>query len=307
MSVSNQQVAHSWAHGTPAKGSNLKTDGVTLTSYSTTIAARLDDVIYISSDNMSPSTGRHLSYARQAVNHERERIFRTPAFSWSGSNPAATHEALTIPAAREAIQTLDAAMSATRTRKQTKLDAIAAYLQERERIQTHAARFNVKLPDMPEYALDLATVTEYADRKAAERARLEATRQAAALKQQKADAKQFKIWLTTGAGRCPASYQRREWDQLSAGQPATDYITIHDGLILTSQGAECPLDHAVKALRFWQSRRGEPYHTNGHVIHLGAFILDSIAEDGTVKAGCHTFTAAEINRFIAQWHDTLAL
>jgi hypothetical protein len=168
---------------------------------------------------------------------------------------------------------------------------------------------------MPEYEVNIKAVEQYQERKAAAAAAKEAARIKAQKKQQKEDKKQFNLWLTTGAGRCPHSFIER----------GNDFITIKtDSLILageplykviTSQGAECPLDHAIKALKLYRSRDISdhntilftPYRTNGHKIPLGIFTLDSIDTIGTVKAGCHTFTAKEIQRFINQWREVLGL
>ena len=330
------QVIHIWAHQgqeSARNGSNVSFDGPALYSYSTTIAAIIDGIVYISDNNMSVTTAKHIRAASSATRHLEQ--FRTTAFSWFGNNPRLTHDAMIQPAARDAVKTLNYALENTKTRKQTKLNAIMAYIQERERIVTHAARFNVSV-NMPDIQAGPEAIAEYQERKAAERAAAEAVRLKAQKKQQKEDAKQFKIWLTTGAGRCPASYSRAVsyYGTTTGAGRGTDFITLKpDSLliaagtaqykIVTSQGAECPLDHAIKALRFWiksnyqerdtltgsarYTQRWTPYHTNGHKIPLGIFTLDSIDESGTVKAGCHTFTAAEIQRFIDQWREVLVL
>lgn len=324
MSTNNQQVAHAWAHGAAAKGGNLKSDGVSLTSYYTTIAAIIDGVYYISANTMSPSTGRHISYARQAVPGEwpNPNVFFTTAFSWSGSNPALTHEAMILPAARSAVSHLEYELGRAKTKKKTKLDAIAAYIQERERIVAHAARFNVQVI-MPEMVLSDDAINQYQEQKRIAEEKKEAARIKAQKKQQKEDKKQFNIWLTTGAGRCPSSFIERGNDFITIKSTLApradnqqDYdMSAHIYTVSTSQGAECPLEHAVKALRFYKSLElgdkapfvYQPYHTNGHKIPLGHFTLESIDEAGTVKAGCHTFTAKEISRFIAQWREVLGL
>ena len=310
------QVIHIWAHQgreSARNGSNVHFSGPELYSYSTTIAAIIDGVVYISANNMSVTTAKHISAASSATRHLDQ--FRTHAFSWSGSNPRLTHDAMIQPEAQDAIKTLEYALENTRTRKQTKLNAINEYMQRRKYILDHAARVGVTVV-MPEYEVNIKAVEQYQERKAAAAAAKEAARIKAQKKQQKEDKKQFNLWLTTGAGRCPYSFQER----------GNDFITIKNydksaaattRYVVTSQGAECPLDHAVKALKFYELQRNfegkinapmyKPYHTNGHKIPLGHFTLDSIDESGTVKAGCHTFTAKEIQRFINQWREVLGL
>lgn len=313
--MNNRQVAHAWAHGQSGKGSNLYSDGQTLTSYRTTIAAKIDDVIYISADNMSPTTGRHLSYTRQAINYERSTIFRTPAFSWSGSNPALTHEAMILPAVRRAIQELESALTNIRTRQSTKNAAIMEYNARREEIEALAARVGVTLPDMSRIEATPEAIAQYQEEKRQAEERKEQARIAAAKKQQAEDAEQFKEWLQGVPVQFPRPYHRHG---------GTDYIKVSIGgdKVITSQGAEAPLEHVKKALRFYESRRNKAqyvqadgstdyrfldYHTNGHKIPLGIFTLDSIDEQGNVKAGCHYFKAAEIARFQDQWREVLQL
>lgn len=308
------QVIHIWAHQgqeSARNGSNVHFNGPALYSYSTTIAAIIDGIVYISDINMSITTAKHIRAAGSATRHLEQ--FRTTAF-WFGSNPRLTHEAMIQPAARSAVQTLEYALTNSKTRKATKERQVQEYIQERERITTHAARFNVSV-FMPEMTAGPEAVAQYQEAKRIADEKKEAARLKAQKKQQREDKKQFKVWLTTGAGRCPYSFQERGNDFITL---KPDSLLIAAGTaqykIVTSQGAECPLDHAVKALKFWSSRlnspfgkKFEPYHTNGHKIPLGHFTLDSIDESGTVKAGCHTFTAKEIQRFINQWREVLGL
>ena len=64
----------------------------------------------------------------------------------------------------------------------------------------------------------------------------------------------------------------------------------------TSQGADVPWSHAVKAFRFIRLcvERGEAFHTNGRVIRVGHFTVDYITADGDMKAGCHRFAWADM-------------
>ena len=64
----------------------------------------------------------------------------------------------------------------------------------------------------------------------------------------------------------------------------------------TSQGADVPWSHAVKAFRFIRLcvEKGEAFHTNGRVIRVGHFTVDYITADGDMKAGCHRFAWADM-------------
>ena len=312
------QVIHLWAHqsqDSARNGSTVHFDGPELYSYSTTIAAIIDGIVYISENNMSASTAKHICMASSATSHMDR--FSTCAFSWSGRNPSLTHEAMILPCVKAAEDTLKYALQNTRTRAKTKLAAIVAYNNEKQRIQGHAGRFHVALPVMTEIEAAPDAVKKYEEAAAAATHLREVARIKAQKKQQKEDKKQFDIWLATGAGRCPYSFHERGNDFITI-KIVDNNRTDETGAkyeIITSQGARCPLNHAVKALKFYRSRDISdhntilftPYHTNGHKIPLGVFTLDSIDEAGTVKAGCHTFTAQEIDRFINQWQEVLGL
>ena len=74
---------------------------------------------------------------------------------------------------------------------------------------------------------------------------------------------------------------------------------ITGGKLETSQGADVPLVHAVKAFRFIKlvKERGQGWQRNGAQVRVGHFTLDSIDTDGNMKAGCHNF----------EWQDIEAL
>jgi hypothetical protein len=76
----------------------------------------------------------------------------------------------------------------------------------------------------------------------------------------------------------------------------------------TSHGADVPWDHAVKAFRFIRLcvERGEAFHTNGRTVRVGPFKVDSIAANGDMKAGCHSF-AWEVMRELAEREGVLTL
>jgi hypothetical protein len=66
----------------------------------------------------------------------------------------------------------------------------------------------------------------------------------------------------------------------------------------TSRGARVPVSHAIRGLRFVRAvvARGEAFQTNGHTFHLGHYKIDRIDLDGTLTAGCHVISLAEIER-----------
>jgi hypothetical protein len=58
----------------------------------------------------------------------------------------------------------------------------------------------------------------------------------------------------------------------------------------TSRGANCPFKHAVVAFLKAQECRAasKAWHRNGQQIRVGVFGVDSIDEQGNMRAGCHT-------------------
>jgi len=68
------------------------------------------------------------------------------------------------------------------------------------------------------------------------------------------------------------------------------------GRVETSRGAQVPISHAILGLRFVRAvvARGEAFQTNGKTFHLGHYKIDHIDVDGTLTAGCHVISLAEI-------------
>ena len=70
----------------------------------------------------------------------------------------------------------------------------------------------------------------------------------------------------------------------------------------TTGGARVPTEHVRKAwpliARLYAAGMTEPvYLNNGHAIPLGHYRIDRIDCDGTLVAGCHQFSRAEVERF----------
>lgn len=89
--------------------------------------------------------------------------------------------------------------------------------------------------------------------------------------------------------------QRREFDDLLRSKIM---MRVEGEEILTSLGARFPIEHGKRAFAFILEHRmrGQAWETNGHKIHLGHFIIDSIDAAGNVKAGCHLVQWEEIER-----------
>lgn len=304
--ATNQQVAHIWAQGNRAssKGSNFYCESNRLYSYHTCVGMIEGGVIFLSADNMTSSTAKQLSYARHAANY---RYFASPAFSY-GTWDAPSVEQCIQSAAEAHAEDFKALC-----RKRSNLeDAIESYTARTREIELVAARFQVEVCDMPEATGDLkAAAKKHAAQEKARKAEALQRQEEKERAQRIIDQGQLDAWLQRGEGSCPYIFTR----PLYRGTHG-DLITIKGDVVVTSQGAEAPLEHVRKAVAFYlaSSNRYDnagngpffaPYHTNGHKIHLGHFTLESIDEAGNVKAGCHFFKAAELARFIAQWREVM--
>ncbi len=113
-------------------------------------------------------------------------------------------------------------------------------------------------------------------------------------KEREIERAKFEQWQAGVAGVfCPRSYQR----DARGGA----YLRIVGDKVQTSQGADVPLAHAVKAFKVAKAIRARCYFTemseadrktvawkrNGKTIRVGLFQVDEILVDGSFKAGCH--------------------
>lgn len=88
------------------------------------------------------------------------------------------------------------------------------------------------------------------------------------------------------------------------GLPPMLRVSTRGNTIQTSHGAEIPLDHGTRALRFirivWakaQTYSFDKAQGNPAAVHVGHFTIDAITATH-VRAGCHNFERAEIEQFM---------
>jgi hypothetical protein len=82
---------------------------------------------------------------------------------------------------------------------------------------------------------------------------------------------------------------------------------ITGGTLETSQGAEVPLTHAIRAFRFLKLCRekgqADPafdgWRANGKTLPVGHFRVDQVDREGNFRAGCHRINWAEVARLAA--------
>lgn len=87
-------------------------------------------------------------------------------------------------------------------------------------------------------------------------------------------------------------------DDVTDDDLMTDHMKVVDGEVRTTKHAVVTVEQVqrVAKLVLGTIRSGKTYHRNGTTMRVGAYPLDSIDENGTVKVGCHTFDRREIER-----------
>jgi hypothetical protein len=290
MSKTNSQVAHMWAQGVNnvANGSNFRCEQNTLYSYYTCIGFIEKGTAFLSADNMTTSTSKHLSYASRAI--KGDYLF-SPVFHYGNHYKPEVKD--TVLAAVNSLiadyKSLDKALSRLPY-------LIENFQHKRENIVNIAKKHKVKIGKLPVITKTLKEkAADYAER-AEQREKAKREKYEKALQAERTEKMPlFNAWLEKGEGSLPYCFRTH----------GNDLLTIQGDKVVTSNGAEAPLSHVKHAIRFYLSRRNNagftPYKTNGHSIPLGHFVLDSIDEQGNAVAGCHTFSADEIERFITHW------
>jgi hypothetical protein len=77
-------------------------------------------------------------------------------------------------------------------------------------------------------------------------------------------------------------------------------LRIVDNEVQTSKGARIPVSHAKRASVLARAvvSRGEDWQSNGHTCPVGAYKIERISADGTIKAGCHVISRNEWERIL---------
>lgn len=280
--VSRSQVAHLFAHqaqdhARTASG-NFYFYGNRCTSYGPhyLAAVHLGDVVLLNSNRYSNTTARQLGELWRACNHLV--VFQVP-------DPAAE----TVADHRENFAYLIAEyrrelIRLSRARVHTSQD----YARNLRNIAAdYAARFNVRVavPPFETVTAGLRVVSEISEKNRAAR---QAIKERAARQARKEAQERAERWRA-GAYHYPLH-----------ALPCMLRLSGDGETVQTSHGAEFPARHARRALPFVLEcfATGVTWcRGGGNGPRLGAFRLDAIhGLTGTLKAGCHTVTRAEVER-----------
>lgn len=313
------EIAHLWAHKTQAsarnKQGNLYFSGDVIYSYrnSYPLAKHVTGKdgtpgVLLNRNGYSNTTARHLSQVRRAVSHI--------AAWWEVDNPLADtpnqleHWQQRIKDKSESV-IQPRIHKATAARRYKELQELVA------QANSFAEFFGIKPTfSVPEFGELKATLEAEALKLAAKH-----KRDLARFAKQKAEkekeyrektAEDLQKWIAgydVYAPRLPEAYLRIS--------PIADGGEVQ---VETSLGARVPIAHAIKAARLIKAMLAHPikdpvegllWRRNGHSIRLGHYTLDSVAVDGTIRAGCHVIKRGEFERFskvLEEWqaaHPTL--
>jgi hypothetical protein len=282
--LSNHDVAHFWAHQTQShgNGSHMLFDGPTIYSYGRhfPIAKHIENAyILFTHREHSVTTAKHCSIVRSAIPASKTIVYvYDPQY------------ALTY--AKDEIEVMQKKVTAALQNALTARQATGRFYSVanfwKRNLDIFCQLANVPMPDtaldtIPANKLEMiqAKIARYA-----EQARI-------------ADVQRIAR---------ESEYRRKQAIEFFAPEqlpeyysPKYQYMRIHGNEIVTTLGARVPIDHVAKAapLVLRIIAKGETYHSNGHSIHLGPFVLDEINANGLVHVGCHVFQPEEVKRIAA--------
>lgn len=147
-----------------------------------------------------------------------------------------------------------------------------------------------------------ANIAKRAADKIKREARKEAKEEAERVERNRTDAERIALWLSGDSDVFPNLWQRY-------GTSYSAMLRVKHGRVETSQGANVPLDDALRAIRFIKiiKARGTAWNENGETLPVGQFRVNSIDTDGNIKAGCHRILFEEIDRIAPMVERALEL
>lgn len=286
----NAELAHIWMHQRQDEGHNAGRsfyfNGDTIYSYGShfpiarhVTGANGEPAILFTTRSYSVTTSGHISRVRRAIPPSARIFFvRNPGDSLRYE----------IDAAGAAIRSnLERAASANKRNAPKYYSAAIAARDAAIELAAFFALDTSSLPELPNAEDVTRVVKEWRE---AERIEAEARAKRQAREQKIARNKAIKAFLA-GDHRV---YVRNE--------DGSALLRVNGDMVVTSMGAQFPLDHARKGLQLVRRvmSRGYEWIRNGHTFRLGHYGIDRIEVNGTVHAGCHVVTFAEIERIAGQ-------
>ena len=310
----NSMVAHVWAQQNQNEGRSNNGQfyfrGKTIYSYRDNwpLAHILDNgKILLNKEYISPTTARHLSYVRRAINESRHNIISIDSRAIMQhairNNPKLDGIDDTVKLYLERIVLAKMNDAAKRRMARKRAEDIGEILSECDNLSALYDALELQPPSF---------IVETRNKYAGDNSELLATHKAELVriateekeKREKYEARQKTIALfALDAWRNGIDNVQLPEDGIINARIAMyklDFIAmrIKGDKIETTQGAEFPIEHAIKAFQFIKRCKEQEleWHTNGHKIPLGHFKIDSIDKAGNVQAGCHKVLWPEIER-----------
>lgn len=290
------EIAHLWYHKTQESARNatgsLYFNGDTIYSYGShfPIARHFSngkqDAVVFTTMTYSVTTSGHCSTVRSAI-PSSATVFTVPSVNFGFSKSEDSHQhkenlAYYLESIENAIA--QSARARTSFSKEWKHKQAVELTAE---CRAYCKFFRLKTPKLPRVpALDSAGMAQIREREA----KLAAQKAEETRRQREEQAKLEQ----KRAGR----WRHGENVGYLYNVPVMLRLSSDGQEVETSRGARVPASHALRGLRFVRAvvARGEAYLRNGHTLHLGHYAIDRIDVDGTLRAGCHVISLAEIER-----------
>jgi hypothetical protein len=309
---STEEIPHLWAHQKQEDArnpqGNLYFKGKTIYSYrdSYPIASHVTSktgkkhAVLIRTDTYSVTTSAHISAVRYAARHLE--VFEVPHVigSWNSEPSHNDNLAYYVQQSREALG------RAERARKSGTYELVRAF-GCRDKAKQYAKLFKVACPVfdfLPKGKKLAALKTQIAEREARARVadgiRHENQRvawEARSERDRLAREERERIEALELPEKIEA-WRNGKHVSFGYGSHTPTMLRINGDDVETSRGARFPVAHACKGLKIVEAcvNAGREYVRNGHTVHLGHYPIDRIEANGTVHAGCHVVTYAEIQR-----------
>lgn len=306
-------IEHKWAHQVAKRGGgiegrkgNIFYDGPSIYSYGRHFEmARIVTIdkpsgirgsvhpakaVLITTRRYSVSTARHINDVRRAVSHMP--TFNVPDLGASPRQLFDSYKARIADALKNADKASAAKRVASKAKEHWELRQVSELTaQANELARFFGLRMRLKLPKGFENRIHTAHAIslEYSGQLAAQR-----DKKYAGDRCERAIAERTELEPKWRAGQ--NVYFRHRYYGCAESLFAWLRVSADGTAVETSQGASAPIDHVRRAYQYLAPlvARGENWRTNGKTIHVGDFTVDSLAADGTVRAGCHTFEWSEI-------------
>jgi len=287
----NRMVAHLFAHQSQEYarngGGSFSFRGQELISYNTTIGYHFGNMVLLSAGTMTPTTGKQLTYTLQACRH-LDTLYVHGLFEYGHRLYSPDLEQIQRRLNAAFTQRVERLLGTSKRSTRKRLDLLHELRSIQRAVEVLELQYTTEnLELVPVINAALEDETNALDELKAKR---DAARLVALEKQRKEDLDKVQQWLSGLPVQFPRSHQ----------QGGFALLRVNGDLVQTSLGVEVPLSHAIKALKFYHAKVDTgvlPWFKNGETCRVGHFQLDSISTTGIVKAGCHTITPEEIERF----------